>query len=953
MSNGGAIAQRGFIFQSIIAMIECLERDDWDEIKMEPETELDKVDFVLRRNGAILSAIQVKSSINSFSDTAVKHWLEKLIEDAPDAEEYCLYLVGDSFTDDCKDYIGKHRKEIKTFSFDNLQEICTGKLVEYVRKRGLSGSVTIDGLNLLDDSLFASIHKNSIVKEPMSHTAFESAFQRALQSKSNYASDSYSESKSDTISASEKNKEEYYDYVLEQYKKRNEGNELLGEESLENLYMQPSYYKSKEEFDTVEQLFDRFISKGESGVLWIVGEPGHGKTSMCIKAVADYVLKKRYQQVSGVFWFRLNPHDVPEMIGNQKLSLEKVFSWGLTDDNRDKTFKLDEMKGGLVLLDGFDELKSSLEKNDILDNQFHTQANQLAERYKLHIVITSRTRALEHVYSCGQENLISGSAEIKCEFRDGGSRKNAVKLLAPLTNEEQLIWINELIKLRKKTGKDTSDLERYRQTFQLLQKNKDVKGLLEIPILLRMIVQNFYEPSSGNRVALYSELFDKTLLRQGIEGQRDRLHSVYRQIAFRIFVYDDDSAELNKGEFKDIADSDAYLYQYYLYTPEKGAGQDKEDKYRVTFLHRSFYQYFLSEFFYKKFEAITDVQSGKDFLKYLWPRRIDKYILDNFHYRKKDVSLAYKCVLKAIEETDAILSDYENVSDSKEYLGNYDKANNVFCNAISICNSLFQKESSGKTLLLTGRITYLLSKYDCSGIFLRLSSLNKATLIGANLIGANLSRADLSGASLFDADLSDTDLSGANLSESYLIGADLRGSDLRRADLRSADLNHTNLSEANLRGADLRYADLSGADVHDAFLSDTNLRNANLNGSNLSCTDMSGADLRNADLHCANLNGADLRGIKSSGATLSGAKLLDADLLVADFLGADLCGADLRSANLTGANLVGADLCDADLRGVELFGANLKNAKVSRSQYAYISIKDVKNLDRIIVVDDE
>ena len=101
MSNGGATAQRGFIFQSIIAMIECLERNDWDEIKMEPETDLDKVDFVLRKNGAILSAIQVKSSINSFSDTAVKRWLKKLIEDAPDAEEYCLYLVGDSFTDDC------------------------------------------------------------------------------------------------------------------------------------------------------------------------------------------------------------------------------------------------------------------------------------------------------------------------------------------------------------------------------------------------------------------------------------------------------------------------------------------------------------------------------------------------------------------------------------------------------------------------------------------------------------------------------------------------------------------------------------------------------------------------------------------------------------------------------------------------------------------------------------
>ena len=44
-SNGGVIASRGFIFQTIVAEIQCLERDDWDAIKVEPETENDKVDI--------------------------------------------------------------------------------------------------------------------------------------------------------------------------------------------------------------------------------------------------------------------------------------------------------------------------------------------------------------------------------------------------------------------------------------------------------------------------------------------------------------------------------------------------------------------------------------------------------------------------------------------------------------------------------------------------------------------------------------------------------------------------------------------------------------------------------------------------------------------------------------------------------------------------------------------
>ena len=170
---------------------------------MEPEPDLDKVVFVLRRNGTILSAIQVQSSINTFADTFVKRWLEKLREDAPDTEEYCLYLVSDSFTDDCKDYIGKHSKEIKTVSFNYLREICTGKLAGYVREMGLSGKVIIEDLDLIDDSLFANIHWNSIAEGTMSRTTFEYAFQRALQAKFNYPSDIYSASKADTASASE------------------------------------------------------------------------------------------------------------------------------------------------------------------------------------------------------------------------------------------------------------------------------------------------------------------------------------------------------------------------------------------------------------------------------------------------------------------------------------------------------------------------------------------------------------------------------------------------------------------------------------------------------------------------------------------------------------------------------------------------------------------------------
>lgn len=179
MRNGGEVAQRGFIFQSIIAMIECLERDDWDEIKIEPKTEHDKVDIMLYKDGLILTAIQVKSSENPFEKWEVEDWLIKLKSDVQSNHGVCLYLVGDSFTTKCEKYI-KDNSEVKTVSFKNLKTICTDNLIKYIRKAGIIGDVRLDDLKLIDASLFSEIHKNSISKSTVSRVAFEIAFRKAM-----------------------------------------------------------------------------------------------------------------------------------------------------------------------------------------------------------------------------------------------------------------------------------------------------------------------------------------------------------------------------------------------------------------------------------------------------------------------------------------------------------------------------------------------------------------------------------------------------------------------------------------------------------------------------------------------------------------------------------------------------------------------------------------------------
>lgn len=124
---GGIDAQRGFICQSIIALIECLERSDWDKVKLEPQTKQDKVDIQLYRNERIICAIQVKSSKKKFYKTSVEKWLRALKDDAPEAHETCLYLVGDIYSAPCNRFIDAQRNEIKAISLKNLEDLYMGR----------------------------------------------------------------------------------------------------------------------------------------------------------------------------------------------------------------------------------------------------------------------------------------------------------------------------------------------------------------------------------------------------------------------------------------------------------------------------------------------------------------------------------------------------------------------------------------------------------------------------------------------------------------------------------------------------------------------------------------------------------------------------------------------------------------------------------------------------------
>lgn len=90
---GGKEGGRGYLYQGIVAVLEALRRNNWDRIYIEFPTEGDKVDIALKSADTITDAIQVKSTVNSFSKGDISKWLKDIITDYP-CQRYCLVLIG-------------------------------------------------------------------------------------------------------------------------------------------------------------------------------------------------------------------------------------------------------------------------------------------------------------------------------------------------------------------------------------------------------------------------------------------------------------------------------------------------------------------------------------------------------------------------------------------------------------------------------------------------------------------------------------------------------------------------------------------------------------------------------------------------------------------------------------------------------------------------------------------
>ena len=91
---GGEDASRGFLIQTMVAVISSLDVHEWETITLEPENKSEKADIFWNYPDKTTVA-QVKSSRNQISLPDVKAWAEDL-EREKDADEFELILIGTS-----------------------------------------------------------------------------------------------------------------------------------------------------------------------------------------------------------------------------------------------------------------------------------------------------------------------------------------------------------------------------------------------------------------------------------------------------------------------------------------------------------------------------------------------------------------------------------------------------------------------------------------------------------------------------------------------------------------------------------------------------------------------------------------------------------------------------------------------------------------------------------------
>ena len=504
-------------------------------------------------------------------------------------------------------------------------------------------------------------------------------------------------------------------------------------------------------------------------MLLVLGQPGIGKSTLITWITsnfidcADKILVYQFaSDLKNVNWQYEQPYERKK---NNKIKdvdiVDRVLNaLGLT---------IEDLEGNILILDGFDEIYVESDRAKIL-NQLYWKLIKESLLNNFSLIITCRENYFKEWY-------------IECDY---------IKLLP---------WDEEQIKSFCSIYKKMSDINISINTVNSILDNENVFG---IPLILYMVLAlNIAIEKEGSIAYIYNCIFsleggiydrciknDRYASPHRISKIKEEIHLISENIAFWIFVNNSSEAYISQTEYNNICNivvqkesndeiKQDFLIGNYFKMVRHCEGVDKA---KLYFIHRSIYEFFVSEYIYVSLCKVINIskESLAGALAVLLEKQcISKEILDFFKYKIQNGELI-KNFNEIKEAFELMLENGMLCFTNERYNNVIDCEMMVFGNMLEIIHLWeIQKLKFGSKLF----------KY------IRYNTDQRLNLENINLSGADLNRANLFKANLQGADLSNTDLTNANLEDANLTSANLSNADLRAADLNRADFSRTNLNK--------------------------------------------------------------------------------------------------------------------------------------------------------------
>ena len=562
--------------------------------------------------------------------------------------------------------------------------------------------------------------------------------------------------------------------------------------------------------------------------LFILGEPGIGKSSLISKIVVESKISREDE------FYCLRLRDLDKKTISLKGALNAILKMLSIQES--------DLKKKTLLLDGVDEL-CGIENYKTSIDDFCFSLMEEANRLNFKLLFTSR---LNYVH-----------------LEDTRFDTMLILKLLPFREKQFEHWFHQYDVKRKKIEQTCVLMKNLSRLCNTKKEEEQKKlELFGIPLVLYLLVELEVDISTINSLGqLYDKLFED-LENRFYDGKATHtlpnLYGSCKEIAEYIAkkMFDTKEDMLNSEAYRevimslpeelkinvnDILDHEHFYLLSFYYRMDK-------EKCSVEFIHKSLMEYLVGNMIYCHISKILEISEEEQ--KEQLQKELDE--LFTFNAITDEITLFFLEKVKKNEKQQLLFSLLKKYYKFYLEIGFvYKISRNI--NILDKTQNLFISYWKLLRILANTKKDNLLENEEEKELFcnyLIRNSFKNIDLSYQNLNMTHLSRVDLSEADLRGADLTLADLTLADLSK-----ANLNRADLREADLSRANLNGTYLNEAYLTLADLTSADLSEAHLHNAHLTLVHLKMADLSEADLSKANLNGAYLNRANLSRVNLNG--------------------------------------------------------------------------------------------------